>query len=102
MSRLAGKRALITGGCGSIGLATARAFVAEGAKVFLLDLDGEALERAVAELGADNAAYVAADTTDGAAVGAAVDAAVERFGGLEIAFANAGVFGVVAPVTEYP
>ena len=102
MSRLAGKSALITGGCGSIGLATARAFVAEGANVFLLDLDAEALERAVAELGGERAAYAAADATDTAAVGAAVDATVARFGGLDIAFANAGVFGVVAPITDYP
>ena len=102
MNRLAGKSALITGGAGSIGLATARAFVAEGASVFLLDLDAQALERAVAELGSERAAYAAADATDTAAVAAAVHATVERFGGLDIAFANAGVFGVVAPVTEYP
>jgi len=102
VSRLAGKSALITGGCGSIGLATARAFVAEGASVFLLDLDAEALERAVAELGSERAAYAAADATDTAAVAAAVDATVKRFGGLDIAFANAGVFGMVAPITEYP
>jgi len=102
VSRLAGKSALITGGCGSIGLATARAFVAEGASVFLLDLDAEALERAVAELGSERAAHAAADATDTAAVAAAVDATVKRFGGLDIAFANAGVFGMVAPITEYP
>ena len=51
VNRLAGKSALITGGCGSIGLASARAFVAEGARVLLLDLDGEALERAVGGAG---------------------------------------------------
>ncbi|HEY7967181.1 MAG TPA: SDR family NAD(P)-dependent oxidoreductase [Solirubrobacteraceae bacterium] len=102
MSRLAGKSAFITGGAGSIGLATARAFVAEGATVFLTDLDEAALRSAVAELGSERAAYAVADTTDGAAVAAAVAAAVERFGGLDVAFANAGVFGVVAPVTEYP
>lgn len=102
MNRLAGKSALITGGCGSIGLASARAFVAEGARVLLLDLDGEALERAVAELGAEHAAFLAADTTDSAAVAAAVDAAVERFGGLDIAFANAGIAGRIAPLTEFP
>jgi NAD(P)-dependent dehydrogenase (short-subunit alcohol dehydrogenase family) len=100
--RLSGKVALITGGAGSIGLATARAFVAEGASVVLLDLDGDALERAVAELGGERAAYAVADTTDSAAVAAAVAAAVERFGSLDIAFANAGVFGQVAPITEYP
>jgi NAD(P)-dependent dehydrogenase (short-subunit alcohol dehydrogenase family) len=102
VNRLGGKSALITGGAGSIGLATARAFVAEGANVFLLDLDAEALERAVAELGSERAAYAAADATDTAAVAAAVEATVERFGGLDIAFANAGVFGTVAPVTDYP
>jgi NAD(P)-dependent dehydrogenase (short-subunit alcohol dehydrogenase family) len=102
MNRLAGKSALITGGAGSIGLATARAFVAEGANVFLLDLDGDALEHAVAELGSAHAAHAVADATDTVAVAAAVEAAVARFGGLDIAFANAGVFGMVAPVTEYP
>jgi NAD(P)-dependent dehydrogenase (short-subunit alcohol dehydrogenase family) len=102
MSRLAGKSALITGGAGSIGLATARAFVAEGARVFLLDLDGPALERAVAELGSEHAAHAVADTTDSAAVAAAVAATVERFGSLDIAFANAGIFGTIATVAEYP
>jgi NAD(P)-dependent dehydrogenase (short-subunit alcohol dehydrogenase family) len=102
VSRLAGKRALITGGAGSIGLATARAFVAEGAAVLLVDLDADALERAVDELGGERAAYAVADTTDSDAVAAAVAAAVARFGGLDVAFANAGIFGTVAPVTEYP
>jgi NAD(P)-dependent dehydrogenase (short-subunit alcohol dehydrogenase family) len=102
MSRLAGKSALITGGAGSIGLATARAFVAEGARVFLLDLNGPALERAVAELGSEHAAHAIADTTDSAAVAAAVAATVERFDSLDIVFANAGIFGTVAPVAEYP
>jgi NAD(P)-dependent dehydrogenase (short-subunit alcohol dehydrogenase family) len=102
VSRLEGKSALITGGAGSIGLATARAFVAEGARVLLLDLDGPALQRAVAELGSERAAHVVADTTDSAAVAAAVAATVERFGSLDVAFANAGIFGRVAPVTEYP
>jgi NAD(P)-dependent dehydrogenase (short-subunit alcohol dehydrogenase family) len=102
VSRLAGKSALITGGAGSIGLATAHAFVAEGARVLLLDLDGPALERAVAELGSERAAHAVADTTDSAAVAAAVATTVERFGSLDVAFANAGIFGCVAAVTEYP
>ncbi|HLW95372.1 MAG TPA: SDR family NAD(P)-dependent oxidoreductase [Solirubrobacteraceae bacterium] len=102
MSRLAGKTAFITGAAGSIGLASARALASEGANVFLTDLDEGALEAAVAEIGSERAAHAVADTTDGAAVAAAVAAAVERFGGLDVAFANAGVFGVVAPVSEYP
>ena len=102
MNRLAGKTALITGGAGSIGFASARAMVAEGARVMLVDLDAAALERAVAELGDDNAAHAVADVTDSAAVEAAVAATIERFGSLEVAFANAGVFGRVAPIPEFP
>jgi NAD(P)-dependent dehydrogenase (short-subunit alcohol dehydrogenase family) len=102
MTRLAGKTALVTGGSGSIGLASARAMVDAGARVFLVDLDAEALERAVGELGSDHAAYAVADVGDSAQVAAAVEAALARFGSLDVVFANAGVFGVVAPVSEYP
>jgi NAD(P)-dependent dehydrogenase (short-subunit alcohol dehydrogenase family) len=102
MARLADKTALITGGAGSIGLATARAFVAEGAKVMIADLDEGSLERAAASLGGDGMAWRATDVTDSDQVAAAVNATVDQFGGLDIAFANAGVFGVVAPLTDYP
>jgi NAD(P)-dependent dehydrogenase (short-subunit alcohol dehydrogenase family) len=104
MGRLAGKSALITGGAGSIGLATARAFVAEGAQVLLVDLDQADLERATAGLdaGGDRIAWAVADVTSADQVKAAVGVALERFGRLDIAFANAGVFGVVASVVEYP
>jgi NAD(P)-dependent dehydrogenase (short-subunit alcohol dehydrogenase family) len=99
---LAGKVALITGGAGSIGLATARAFVAAGAKVVIADLTQDALEAAAGELGSDAAEWCVTDVTDPEQVSRAVDLAVERFGRLDCAFANAGVFGVVSPVTEYP
>jgi NAD(P)-dependent dehydrogenase (short-subunit alcohol dehydrogenase family) len=101
-SRLAGKVALITGGAGSIGLATARAFVAAGARVVIADVVEDALERAAGELGGEAAAWCVTDVTDPAQVSAAVDLAVERYGRLDCAFANAGVFGEVAPVTAYP
>ena len=100
--RLAGKVALITGGAGSIGLATARAFVAAGARVVIADVTQDALEAAAGELGSDMAASCVTDVTDPEQVSRAVDLAVERFGRLDCAFANAGVFGVVSPVTEYP
>jgi NAD(P)-dependent dehydrogenase (short-subunit alcohol dehydrogenase family) len=100
--RLEGRTALITGGAGSIGLASAKAMVAEGARVFLVDVEESALERAVAEIGGELAGHAVADVTDAAAVERAVHAAVDRFGSLEIAFANAGVFGTIAPVAEYP
>jgi NAD(P)-dependent dehydrogenase (short-subunit alcohol dehydrogenase family) len=93
------KVALVSGGAGSIGLATARAFVAEGAAVVIADLDGERVEAAAAELG-ERAAGIACDVTDEAQVEAAVALARERFGKLDVAFANAGIFGAVAPVTE--
>jgi NAD(P)-dependent dehydrogenase (short-subunit alcohol dehydrogenase family) len=102
VERLRGKTALITGGAGSIGLATAQAFIAEGARVLLVDLEEAALERAQATLDSDAVATHAADVTLPRQVQAAVTDAVERFGKLDVAFANAGVFGVVAPVTDYP
>ena len=102
--RLKGKVALITGGAGSIGLATARAFVAEGAKVLIVDLEESALARAAASLPVDGDLVVwrVTDVTREDQVQAAVDEAVGRFGALHIAFANAGVFGTVAPVSDYP
>ncbi|MBV9837331.1 MAG: SDR family oxidoreductase [Solirubrobacterales bacterium] len=101
MARLAGKAALITGGAGSIGLASARAFAAEGARVLLVDLDPGALERAAEQVGSGTE-WFAADVTNAEQVRAAVGATVERLGRLDVTFANAGVFGVVAPVSEYP
>ncbi len=100
--RLSGKVALITGGAGSIGLATARAFVAEGAKVMITDLSEDALARAAASSGSDDVVWRVTDVTDSEQVRAAVQATVGEFGRLDIAFANAGVFGVVAPVSDYP
>ncbi len=103
--RLTGKVALISGGAGSIGLASARAMVAEGARVMLLDLDAGALERAAATVGApdpDAVAHQVCDVTDEEQVASAVRATVERFGRLDVAFANAGIAGVIAPVVEYP
>ncbi|HET6507319.1 MAG TPA: SDR family NAD(P)-dependent oxidoreductase [Baekduia sp.] len=102
MGRLDHKIAFITGAAGSIGAATARRFVAEGARVALTDLDADALDALAAELGADRALALPADVTDSGAVADAVARAVERFGGLDVAFANAGVFGAVAPVVDYP
>jgi NAD(P)-dependent dehydrogenase (short-subunit alcohol dehydrogenase family) len=99
--RLEGKAALVTGGAGSIGLATAAAFVAEGASVLLTDLDRDALVSAVASLGSDAASWRVADVTVEAEE-AAVGDAVNRFGRLDVAFANAGIFGAAAPLVDYP
>lgn len=70
--------------------------------MLIADLDRGELERAAASLGSDRAAWSVADVTSSEQVQAAVAKAVSEFGGLDIAFANAGVFGVVAPLTDYP
>ncbi|WP_255592731.1 SDR family NAD(P)-dependent oxidoreductase [Bordetella sp. BOR01] len=90
--RLAGRAALITGGGGGIGGASAELFAREGACVMLADLDLERMtaitERILAQKG--NAAYVVTDITDEASVKAAVEATVERFGKLDVLFNCAG------------
>ena len=101
MKRLEDKVAVISGGAGSIGLASARAFVAEGARVVLADRDGEAVAAAAAAIDAERAVGIECDVTDEDQVRAAVELAVARFGKLDIAFANAGIFGEVAPMTEF-
>jgi NAD(P)-dependent dehydrogenase (short-subunit alcohol dehydrogenase family) len=102
MDRLRDKVALISGGGGSIGAATARRFADEGAKVVVIDLDEDALATVTDDLGAERCAYVETDVTDSDQVRDAVRITVERFGGLDIAFANAGIFGEHANITDYP
>src|SRR5437899_1006570 len=90
--RLANKAALITGGNSGIGLATARLFVAEGARVAITGRNQATLEAAAKELG-PNALAIVADATDIAATEKAVKQAVEKFGKLDIVFANDGIAG---------
>ncbi|WP_298260068.1 SDR family oxidoreductase [Bradyrhizobium sp.] len=91
-NRLANKTALITGGNSGIGLATARLFVAEGARVTVTGRNKQTLDAAAKELG-PNALAVIADANDVAATEAAVKQAAEKFGKLDIVFANAGIPG---------
>jgi NAD(P)-dependent dehydrogenase (short-subunit alcohol dehydrogenase family) len=90
--RLDGKTALITGGNSGIGLATARAFIDEGAKVAIAGRDQTTLDEAAASLGPNAIAY-RADITDAAANEAAIRSAAETFGHLDIVVANAGIAG---------
>lgn len=102
MAVLSGKTCLITGGAGSIGLATARLFLAQGAQVMLADLDGARLDDLVSQLDNGNIAGHATDVTDAAAVSGLVDATLARFGGIDVVFSNAGNFGQVSPIDQYP
>ncbi len=101
MGRLAGRTAIITGGEGSIGMAAARAFAAEGANVFLAGISQPALKNGAAELGSQ-AAWMVTDVTDSKQVKTAVDTAVERFGRLDVVVANAGIAGATGPIADYP
>jgi NAD(P)-dependent dehydrogenase (short-subunit alcohol dehydrogenase family) len=85
-------KAVITGGVSGLGLAVARHFVAHGGKVTLLDINDEAGAAAEQELGAA-ARYIATDVTNEDAVSAAVAAAVEHMGGVNVAVNCAGVIG---------
>jgi NAD(P)-dependent dehydrogenase (short-subunit alcohol dehydrogenase family) len=90
--RLKNKTAIITGGNSGIGLATARLFVQEGARIAIIGRNQATLDAAAAELGA-NALALQADVADVAATERAINRAAEHLGGLDILFANAGIPG---------
>jgi len=90
MNRLAGKRALITGGTSGIGLATAQRFVAEGARVLVTGVTPASIEQARQALG-DDVPVVQADARDLEAQRALAERVREHFGQLDVVFLNAGV-----------
>jgi meso-butanediol dehydrogenase/(S,S)-butanediol dehydrogenase/diacetyl reductase len=91
MTRFNEKTVLVTGAASGIGLATARRFLDEGARVVMLDIDGAKLGEAAVGLPQDRVLVHVGDTADKATGSAAVKAAVERFGGLHVLINNAGV-----------
>lgn len=84
------KTLFITGASSGIGRATAAAAVAAGWNVGLMARSGDTLDEIVSELGADKAVAVAGDVTQMEALNSAVTQTVDKFGGLDAAFANAG------------
>jgi NAD(P)-dependent dehydrogenase (short-subunit alcohol dehydrogenase family) len=93
---------LITGGARGIGFATGQALVRRGASVALVDLDGGTVAEAAGRLGRDRALGLVADVADAASLERAVSAAVERFGGVDVVVANAGIAPSPAPVRLMP
>jgi NAD(P)-dependent dehydrogenase (short-subunit alcohol dehydrogenase family) len=127
MGRLSDKVAIITGGAGGIGRAAGRLFCAEGANVLLVDVSEAALKDAAKEIGSNRVSYCAGsatrrsictnarrptrcsnrvsycvgDVTQPADNDRFVRVAQERYGGVDTFLANAGIEGIVKPITEY-
>lgn len=95
---LAGRTVFLTGAAQGIGAECARRLADRGARLALVDLGGDQLERVAAEIGEDRAAAFAADVTDSDQLAVAATATVERFGGIDIVIANAGIGGRGGPV----
>ena len=102
MVRLEGKVAVITGATGGIGQAATKLFADEGARLALVDLDETALQETVRSIGEDRASYTVADVTQPDQTQGYINAAVNRWGGIDVFLANAGIEGSIAPIPDYP
>lgn len=102
MSEFAGKTALVTGAASGIGHKTALLLAKRGANVVIADLSADKLAKVKGEIEANGgkAASVVCDVTKDGDVVAAVQAAVDTFGGLDYGVNNAGITGPIAPLTE--
>jgi NAD(P)-dependent dehydrogenase (short-subunit alcohol dehydrogenase family) len=111
---MTGKTCVVTGGAGSIGLASAALLFREGARVMLVGRTKESLDAAVALLAAeepgdedawparDRVAAVTADVSSVEDTKKYLNETVKRFGKIDVLFSHAGISGVLAPVTDYP
>jgi NAD(P)-dependent dehydrogenase (short-subunit alcohol dehydrogenase family) len=99
MTRLAGRSVLVTGAAGAIGSAAVRRFVAEGARVAIVDRAGDRARALAEEIGRTTIA-IEADVAEEAAAERAVAETLAAFGSLDILFNNAGIAGTVAPVQD--
>nr|ADI17988.1 8 dehydrogenases with different specificities (related to short-chain alcohol dehydrogenases) [uncultured Chloroflexi bacterium HF0200_09I09] len=102
--RFVGKVALITGGAGGIGRATAERFASEGARIVLVDIDGSDLDGAAAQVksAGGEVLTIEADVSQSEDVERYVERAIQQFGVIDVLFNNAGIEGDVFPLTEYP
>ena len=102
MGIMNGKYCVITGGAGSVGLASAKALSEEGAIIMLVDRDIAALEQAADAIGSSDTLIAAADISDTTQVQAFIKQATDAWGKIDVLFANAGVSGTNASVADYP
>ncbi len=99
--KLKDKVAVITGGAGGIGTEAGRLFAAEGATVLLVDVDEAALAQACDDIGSNQVSAFSADVTRAEDNEAMVRTATERYGGVDIFLANAGIEGDVRSIVDY-
>ncbi|MGA0839385.1 MAG: SDR family NAD(P)-dependent oxidoreductase [Pseudomonadales bacterium] len=99
--RLQDKVAVITGGAGGIGRAAGALFAAEGASVLLVDMNEDALRDAVRAIGSNRVSYCVADVTRAADNETMFACAEERYGGVDVFLANAGIEGDVRSIVDY-
>jgi len=102
MGILKNKVAIITGGGAGIGKATAEIFLKEGAKVMLVDWKEADLIKTVRALKSPKLKYIIADVSKEADVKRFTRETLNEFGKIDIYFSNAGIEGVVAPISAYP
>lgn len=102
MALMDGKCCIVTGGAGSLGLASAKLLLREGAKVMLVDRNSDDLDQAAAGLDSGDVLTAVADVTEAEDTQAYISQAVERWGQLDVLFSNAGLSGTNAPITDYP
>jgi len=102
MNKLKNKVAIITGGAGGIGKATAKLFLAQGAKVMLVGRTEQTLKKVIDEFDSPNIAYCVADVSKSKDTKNYVNETVSKFGEIDVFFNNAGIEGSSKSITEYP
>src|SRR4051812_9714208 len=104
MGKFENKVIIVTGAAGGIGKVTAKKLADEGAKLALVDLNLEAVQQVIVDLGLDETRAIAlqANVAKEEEVKAYVDATVSKFGQIDAFFNNAGIEGTTKSIEEYP